>query len=117
MIETYNSNKEDLLCFIGPSIGKCHFEVEEDVKALFENTFSYLLKKEEFIEKGEIKDGKQKYFIDTNIINRKLLEEIGISSKNIIESNICTVCNSDYMHSYRKNREKAGRNTAIIGIK
>ena len=81
MIETYNSNKEDLLCFIGPSIGKCHFEVEEDVKELFENTFSYLLNKEEFIEKGEIKEGKQKYFIDTNIINRKILEEIGIPRK------------------------------------
>ena len=60
---------------------------------------------------------QDKYLIDTNIINRKLLEEIGIPKNNIIESNICTVCNKEYMHSYRAEREKAGRNTAIIGLK
>ena len=114
MIETYNCKKENLLCFIGPCIAKCHFEVEEDVKELFENTFSYLLKSEEFIIKGNTNN---KYFIDTNIINRKLLEEIGIPNKNIIESNICTVCNSKYMHSYRAEKELSGRNTAIIGLK
>lgn len=117
MIKEYNIKKENLLCFFAPAIGKCHFEVGEDVKEIFENTFSYLLKNEEFIKKGELKEEGQKYFIDTNMINRKLLEEIGIESSNIIESNICTVCNSDYMHSYRVDKENAGRNTAIIGLK
>ena len=117
MLDIYGCNKEDLLCFIGPCIQKCHFEVNEDVKEIFENTFSYLLSSKEFIEKSEKKEDGQKYFIDTNIINRKLLEELGIPSKNIIESNLCTVCNSQYMHSYRVDKELSGRNTAIIGLK
>ncbi len=116
MMQEYGVNKEDILCFLGPCIGKCHFEVGEDVKEIFENTFSYLGNSEKFIAKGEYKE-EQKYFIDTTFINRKLLEEIGIPSSHIIESNICTVCNSEQMHSYRAEKEKAGRNTAIIGLK
>ena len=76
-----------------------------------------MLSEEDFIFKGNIKDGEQKYYIDTNIINIKLLEEAGLSRKNIIESKICTVCNSDIMHSYRVDKDNAGRNTAIIGIR
>lgn len=117
MMETYDCNKENLLCFIGPCIQKCHFEVGEDVKDIFENNFSYLLSSKDFIEKSEKGKDGQKYFINTNIINRKLLEEVGIASKNIIESNICTVCNCDNMHSYRAEGNKSGRNTAIIGLR
>ena len=45
-----------------------------------------------------------------------MLEEIGLLKQNIIESNICTVCNKEVLHSYRVDREKAGRNTGIIGL-
>ncbi len=120
MMQEYGINKEDILCFLGPCIGKCHFEVGEDVKEIFANTFSYLGNSEDFIFKGannEEKCKEQKYFIDTTLINRKLLEEIGIPSSHIIESNICTVCNSEQMHSYRAEKENAGRNTAIIGLR
>ena len=43
------------------------------------------------ITKGEIEEGKQKYYIDTTLINRLMLEEVGIKSQNIIESKLCTV--------------------------
>lgn len=117
MIKEYDCNVKDIICCIGPCIGMCHFEVGEDVKEIFENTFSYLGNLENIIKKGEMKEKGQKYFIDTTLINRMLLEEIGIPSQNIIESNICTVCNKEQMHSYRADKEKSGRNTAIIGLK
>lgn len=116
MMQEYNSNPEDIICCIGPAIGKCHFEVDEDVKNIFENTFSYMNMNNRIIEKGEIKEGKQKYFIDTNLINRTMLEEIGLLKENIIESNICTVCNKEVLHSYRVDGENAGRNTAIMSL-
>lgn len=114
MIEKYNSDPKDIICCIGPCIEKCHFEVSEDVKEIFTNTFSYLLDENLYITKGEKKEEEQKYYIDTTIINRKLLEEVGVRNENIIQSNICTVCNSKYMHSYRADKELSGRNTAII---
>lgn len=116
IIKEYNSNPKDIICCIGPAIGKCHFEVDEDVKNIFENTFSYMNINHKIIEKSEEKEGKQKYFIDTNLINRTMLEEMGLQKENIIESNICTVCNKDVLHSYRIDKEKAGRNTAIISL-
>ena len=113
----YNCNVEDIICCIGPCIGMCHFEVGEDVKEIFEKTFSYLGNLENITKKGDMKEDGQKYFIDTTLINKMLLEEMGVIPENIIESNICTVCNKEQMHSYRADKEKAGRNTAIIAIK
>lgn len=117
IMKEYDIKKEELLVFVGPCIGICHFEVGEDVKEKFEHTFSYLGNLEKIIEKGEKKEDGQKYFIDTTWINRKMLEELGIPSSNIIESNLCTFCNKEQMHSYRAERENAKRNTAIIGLK
>ena len=45
-----------------------------------------------------------------------MLEEMGLKTENIIESNICTVCNSTQLHSYRVDKENSGRNTAILGL-
>lgn len=116
MISEYNSNPENIIACIGPSIGKCHFEVDEDVKNIFEDTFNYMNLTNHIIKKGKIKNGKQKYFIDTNLINRILLQDVGLLPENIIESNICTVCNSNMIHSYRADKDCSGRNTAIIGL-
>lgn len=117
MVEEYNSNPKDIIACIGPCIGKCHFKVDEDVKDIFKEKFSYLLDSNKFVTSGEIEDGKQKYYIDATIINIELLKEAGLLEKNIVDSKICTVCNSNIMHSYRKNKELAGRNTSIIGLR
>lgn len=114
MIETYGSSPKDIICAIGPTIRKCHFEVEEDVKDMFLNKFNYI---EEIVTIGQIKQGRQKYYIDTVKINKNILMEMGIKEENIIDSKICTVCNSSLMHSYRKEGKDAGRNTALIMLK
>ena len=113
MIKDYGSNPEDIICAIGPTIRKCHFEVDEDVKNMFYEAF----KDENIISLGEVKDGKQKYYIDTVLANINMMRSMGLKEENIIDSKICTVCNSDKMHSYRVEKELSGRNTAIIAIK
>lgn len=111
MIEKYNSNPQDIICCIGPSIGKCHFEVEEDVYNIFKQKFQDI----DFM-KFVVKNS-YKYYIDTVGINKYIFEEIGLLPENIIESNICSVCNSRYTHSFRVDKEKSGRMTAVIGLK
>lgn len=115
MIEQYDVNPRNIIACIGPCIGKCHFEVSEDVKEKFEQTFSYFNRNNDIIEIS--KENKFKYFIDTTLINRLMLEEIGIRPENIFESNICTVCNSKIIHSYRADGKKSGRNVAMIGLR
>ena len=43
------------------------------------------------MSKGEIKNGLQKYNIDTVLINRILLEDFGLKSENIMGSGICSI--------------------------
>ncbi len=114
MKEKYNCNPEDIEIYIWPSIRKCHFEVDEDVKIECENIFGYLGNTEEFIEKGEFKEGKQKYFIDTVLINRILFLNQGIKDANIYDCDICSVCNSDKVRSYRVEGKDFKLATSII---
>lgn len=142
MVEEYGSNPTYIICCICPHIRKCHFEVDENVMKMFKNefcttfeneevkyiknckeenekNFSYIFKDRinEIIMLGENKDGVQKYYIDTTLINKLMLKEIGLQESNIIDSGICTVCEKENFHSHRVDREEAGRNGAMIGIK
>lgn len=112
IINEYHSNKNDLLFFFGPSLCQNCFEVEEDVKNMFEEKFPYVI-----IKKGNIKDGNQKYYIDNaGTIIKYLLKE-GIKKDNIYNANICTCCHKQSLHSYRgKNEEKLGLNITIVTL-
>jgi len=114
MIQNYNIRPSDIIACIGPCILKCHFEVSEDVKQIFEQVFGYLNRNYDIIEKSK---STGKYFIDTNLVNRLILQEIGVRPENIYESNMCTACNANIMHSYRIDKAKSGRNVAIIGLR
>lgn len=117
MKNEYKSNPEDIICCICPSIRQCCFEVDEDVKDLFYNKYKDLKNIDEIIKLGDKKEDKQKYYIDTVKINIELLKNIGLKEKNIIDSNICTMCHSKEFHSYRADGKDFGVNGAIIAIK
>ena len=112
MKEEYNSNPKDIICCICPSIRKCHFETGKDVRDLFYNKYKYLPNINELIEeKGN------KHHIDTVSLNKTLLLNIGLKEENIIDSNICSVCNSNQINSYRIDKENYKLSTAIITLK
>lgn len=86
------------------------------MKILCEEIFSFTNKVNDFIEIGEIKEGKQKYFIDTVKINKILLYELGLKTENIIDCDICSVCNKDKISSRRAEGEMFTLATAIITL-
>ncbi len=112
MKQEFNSNPKDIICCICPSIRKCHFEVERDVMEKFKKEF-YEFESTEFIEE---KISNQKWNIDTVYINKKMLEKKGLKPENIIDSKLCSMCNSNLIHSYRTEKEGYGLSTAIIEI-
>ena len=114
MKEKYNSNPKDIICVIGPTIRKCHFEVKQDVRDIFYNEFNYMKNIDDIIKYNQ---ETKSYFIDTVEINKNLLKEEGILEENIIDSKVCTYCYSDIIHSYRKEKEESGRNTGVICLK
>lgn len=116
MQEEYGCNPKDIKVYICPSILACCFEVDEDVKDTFVETFTDI-PIHGCIQKGEIKDGKQKYFIDTLLVQKYVLETMGILKENIVASSLCTKCHADIFHSYRAEKEKSGRNVAVIVLR
>ena len=115
MVNKFNCKPENIICCICPSIRKCHFEVEKDVKEIFEKEFKDL-KIEQNNDIMEKQKDKEKWNIDTVLINKILLKQEGLKQENIIDSGICSVCNSDLIHSYRVERQGYGLATALIKI-
>ena len=132
MQTNYGCNPEDIYCFISPCIRKCHFEVDEDVKDLCREIFGFRTKNlknytdnvkienptiaDVTISKGEIKDGVQKYYIDTVLINKILFEDLGLKPENIIDSEICSMCHKYKINSARAQGKNFKRAIAIIKL-
>lgn len=108
MKKEYNSNYLDLICCIMPSIRMCHFEVGDDVYYKFKDKFNDS-KYYEFIN--------GKWHIDLVSIIIDGLIKMGVDKNNIIDSNICTVCNSNYLHSYRVEKEDFMVSMGFITLK
>lgn len=114
----YGSKAENIICLIGPCIRKDHFLVNEDVKSIFESTFKDLSKKAEvIIETDKSNEIGKQYAIDTVLINKLIFKEMGIQEKNIIDSEICTVCESDKFHSFRVEGSNYELNTGIMMLR
>lgn len=118
MKEEYHCNPKDILCFLCPTIRKCHFEVHCDVKEPCEKIFSYTGQINHIITPIGQVEGREKWTIDTVLINKLLLMEAGVKTENIYDSGICSVCHKDKMHSLRgENGVLQGLNAAMIVLK
>ena len=113
MNEEYGCKPEDIIVCICPSIRKCCFEVDEDVKEMFADKFSFLDDINKYILNGYT-DGK--FYIDTVGINNRLLINKGIQEMNIYDSGICSFCNSDIVHSFRFEGKGYEYSSAIISL-
>ncbi|WP_058485541.1 peptidoglycan editing factor PgeF [Defluviitalea phaphyphila] len=106
----FNSNPKDTLVGIGPSIGKCCFEVDKPVVDEFEKIF---------VDTKNIiySQNNGKYVIDLWKANEKTLLEGGILPSNITVTDMCTKCNKDIFFSHRGHNGKRGNLAAIIELK
>ncbi len=118
MIQDYNCKPENIICCIGPALRKDHFLVNEDVVQIFENEFNDYCKNYDIIEKTEYSNEKGiQYKIDTILINKLMLEDMELLPKNIIDSNICTMCSCDKFHSHRIEGKDFKKNLGLIMLK
>ena len=108
-LENYNSDKNDIICGLGPGIGKCCYEVSEDIFPYFEN-----LNLENYFSYSK-KNG-EKAFVDLLEVNRQVLINAGLNKNNIFKSDVCTMCNKDLLFSHRATYGKRGNNSAFIKL-
>lgn len=102
----YNSDPKNIYAVIGPCIGRCCYEVNEDVASKFIEKYS---RADSFLY--SIKGSK--YNLDLKKFNCKTLAENGIMNIDIIDK--CTKCDLRY-YSYRREGKDVGSQLSFIGI-
>ena len=95
MMTEFGSDPKKMLAAIGPAIGRCCYDVAEDVaKPLFE-AFPY--------DERVVKQfSTTKWRVDLKTANLMLLVEARIEEPNIAVSDVCTSCNRQEYFSYRR---------------
>lgn len=108
MTNLYNTDVKDVIVVIGPCIGFNDFEVQQDVIDIFTKSFKNI-----DIEKFYIKKDSIHYMLDMQSIIERALLDYGVLEQNIYTADISTY-SSDFMHSFRRDAEIAGR--MILGL-
>lgn len=105
MVEEFSSDPSDIVAGIAPAIGKCCYEVDENVAKHF------FMLPESYQKVGE------KYMLDLASINKKQLLDVGVKAEHIEMSHICTACEVESFFSYRKEQGCSGRFMSMIGMR
>jgi polyphenol oxidase len=108
--ERFSSRKTDILAAIGPSIGRCCYQVDAavcDDLVSCAGASSFL---HPCVEEG-------RWMLDLPSLNRFQIEERGVPPENISSSGFCTSCRSDLFFSHRRDMGKTGRHLNFIMLK
>ncbi len=97
MYAEYKTNPNDIRAAIGPGIGRCCFEVGDEVSRQF--------------------GLEGRTHVDLASENRKQMEAAGVLPENIEALGVCTFCDAERFFSYRREKEKAGRMNSFVRIK
>jgi YfiH family protein len=104
MKSRFDTNPADILAGVAPAIGKCCYEVGEDVASRLADY------------PAAIEQRGEKYMLDLPGINREQMLAAGVRERNIEMSGICTACEVDQFFSYRKEQGCSGRFVSMIGL-
>lgn len=105
MAKHFGAKPENIRAAIGPNIGLCHFETDEDVPQAMIAAFGGEVRQ-------YIRPSGQKYYLDLKAINAMVLRRAGVQHIEISDS--CTMCSPDTFWSHRVTKGDRGSQGAII---
>lgn len=117
MTHTFGSQPSDIRAAIGPSIGTCCYEVDETVASRVRQVLEETQSTHEEREAVITDKCNDKYMLNLQQLNRKLIEQAGILSSHIEVTQLCTSCRTDLFFSHRKEGGSTGRMIAWIGLR
>jgi YfiH family protein len=97
MRDDFGTDPKDVYAVIGPGIGACCYQVGEDVALQFGRKIAVHL--------------------DLAAVNRRQLLMAGMSGEQIDAVGSCTFCDAEMFHSFRRDKEQAGRMISYIGTR
>lgn len=107
MKKNFAAKPQDIIVFISPSIGPCHFEVKDDVAGPFLKSFG---------EEVTIND-KGRQFVNLWQAAKIDLMEAGILNRNIEFAQKCTYCEEDLFFSWRRDKGEICAMAGVLGLK
>lgn len=105
MVSEFSCEPSDIIALIGPCIGQCCFEVQEDVKEKLLST----------IKKSEQNFVYDKMCVDLKLVNKFQLLDSGLLKIDVSED--CTSCKSELFFSYRKENGNTARHSAVVMLR
>jgi len=110
MQSMFDCDPQTMQAFIGPSIGKCCYEVDTPVRQAFvQGGVSW--------DKCAEQNGEGKWRLDLAVANRNLLMEAGLQEDRIQTSDMCVCCHYELFFSYRRDNGETGRQMGFIMLK
>ena len=102
MGERFGTAAQDLVVGIGPAIGPCCFEVgPEVIDAFVARGYG------EQVAVPQVSDSRP--HANLGGVAMAVLGSLGVPASNIAAASLCTLCNSDWLWSYRADGDTAGR--------
>ena len=104
----YNVDASELEVALGPSIGVCCYEVNDDVARPLMKKWGSLT-----TPSIAVRDGKS--FVNLSRLNRDILREAGVPGKQLFQVGPCTRCAAEDFFSYRREGGETGRQISVVG--
>ena len=109
-MQSLGGTTENIRAAIGPAIGKCCFETDDDVP---EAVTAWLGGDTEGLFRKRA-DGKT--LVDLRAANARRLVQLGVPAENIDISDECTYCSHDKYWSHRYTKGRRGGQAAVISL-
>ncbi|MDD3654152.1 MAG: peptidoglycan editing factor PgeF [Desulfotomaculaceae bacterium] len=110
MSAIFRTDPKDCLAGIGPSIGPCCYEINQEVLDQIKCSFSYWTDLVVPVYPG-------KWLLDLWQANYRTLVDAGLLENKIDKASICTSCRNNLFFSYRAQGGTTGRMASLIMLK
>lgn len=111
MVREFNSDPNDIIAAIGPSIGQCCYEVDDPVVDA--------VRKLSYIPEEAVLDPKEngRYQLNLWELNKRIIAHAGVPESQIHFGDVCTKCHADLLYSHRVMGVHRGGLAAMLSIK
>ncbi len=110
LVSLFGSDPAAILAAVGPSIGRCCYEVDGPVRDEFTRGGGNW-------EECAVETGDGRWHLDLSMANLHQLLEAGVSRDNIETTDLCVSCNKAMFFSYRRDKGETGRQMGFIMLK
>ena len=105
-INFFQAPRDELLVWLGPALGPCHFELNEEIYHAFV--------KKNPLNESVFSIHKQKFMSNFSKLAQINLNALGIQA--IYDANLCSYCETSRFYSHRRDKGQTGRFASLIWL-